>query len=479
MEQLCKEVCKGKQDCEVRMKYNIPVREFIDESRKGNIDYADFCAALTEKTSALNETYNFFQFLADFRQRAAAEQPLFGLPVSVKDCICVKGMQSSAGSKILQGYMPPFDATAVSKIKESGGRILGKTNQDEFGFGTFSTNSAYGIPKNPLDPQRTCGGSSGGAAGITAALKMPHIALAESTGGSISCPASFCDVVGLTPTYGLVSRYGLIDYANSLDKIGVIARSVYDAALMLSVIAGHDPKDSTMLDKKMHDYTKHASKKELNGVRVGVPKEYFQNVEEAVAKSVWHAIEKLESLGASCKEFSLPTTKYALPSYYIIATAEASTNLAKYCGMRYGLHLDLKGNFNEYFSEVRTAGFGQEAKRRVILGTFARMSGYRDQYYLKALKVRTLIINDFKKAFSKFDVLAAPTMPIQPPKFSEIEKLTPLQHYQMDVLTVPVNLAGMPHVSVPCGDMTGLHIMADHMQEGRLIEAAAAFEAIR
>jgi len=462
------------------MKYNISVKEFVDESRNGSINYADFCSAVTEKTSALNETYNFFQFVANFRQRAAAEAPLYGLPISVKDCICVKGMQSSAGSKILQGYMPPFDATAVARIKESGARVLGKTNQDEFGFGTFSTNSAYGVPKNPYDPQRSCGGSSGGAAGITAALKMPHIALAESTGGSISCPAAFCGVVGLTPTYGLVSRYGLIDYANSLDKIGVMARCVYDAALLLSHIGGHDPMDSTSLNIKKQDYTKSAAKKDLKGLRIGVPKEYFDGVDPKITKQVESAIEKLESLGAKSVKISLPMTKYALAAYYIIASAEASTNLSKYCGMRYGLHLDIEGNFSDYFSKVRSAGFGLEAKRRIILGTFARMSGYRDAYYLKAMKVRTMIINDFKKAFKKCDVLAAPTMPILPPKFSDIARLTPLENYQMDALTVPSNVAGIPQLSINCGFISslpvGLHLMADHLQESRLIETAAAFE---
>lgn len=465
------------------MKYNISVKEFIEESKSGSMDYAGFCAAMMEKVHDLNATYNFFQLVSDLRQRASAESPLYGLPVSVKDCICVKGMQSSAGSKILQGYVPSFDATAVAKIRESGSRVLGKTNQDEFGFGTFSTNSAYGVPKNPYDAARSCGGSSGGAAGITAALKMPHIALAESTGGSISCPASFCGVVGLTPTYGLVSRYGLIDYANSLDKIGVIGRSVYDAALMLSVIAGHDSKDSTSLNVKKLDYTKFAAKKGLSGMKIGVPKEYFANVDGKISKNVRAAIEKLESLGATCTEFSLPTTQYALAAYYIIATAEASTNLAKYCGMRYGLHLELQGTSGEYFSSVRTAGFGVEAKRRIILGTFARMSGYRDQYYLKAMRVRTMIINDFRRAFKKYDVLAAPTMPVPPPKFSEIEKLTPLQNYQMDVLTVPANLAGIPQLSVNCGFVNslpvGLHLLGGHMQEGNIIEAASAYEAVK
>jgi aspartyl-tRNA(Asn)/glutamyl-tRNA(Gln) amidotransferase subunit A len=310
---------------------------------------------------------------------------------------------------------------------------------------------------------------------------MPHIALAQSTGGSISCPAAWCGVVGLTPTYGLVSRWGLIDYANSLDKIGPIGKSVYDVALMLSVISGHDPKDSTSLKHAVHDYTQFADRRELHGVKIGIPKEYFAGADKDVEKQVWQAIKKLESLGATCKEVSLPLTKYALPAYYIIATAEASTNLAKFCGLRYGMHAELKGNAEEYFSRVRAEGFGEEAKRRIMLGTFARMAGYKDAYYTKAMQIRTLIIKEFKQALKKFDLLAAPTMPILPPKFDDIKKLTPTQVYQMDLLTVPANLAGLPMISVPvrAGTPIGLHLIGDHLQEPRLIEVAAAFEAMK
>ncbi len=454
------------------------VRDYLHNIQGGEIDYSEFALDAIEKCKALNARYSFFQ---DISQAFAThhEDPLFGLPVSVKDNICVRGMQSSAGSKILDGYVPPFDATVVAKILRAGGEVLGKTNQDEFGFGTFSTNSGYGVPKNPHDPERSCGGSSGGAAGLTAAADFPHIALAESTGGSISCPAAFCGVAGLTPTYGLVSRYGLIDYANSLDKIGPIGKNVWDVAFMLSIIAGHDHRDSTSLKTKETDYTKSLGK-DIRGMKIGIPKEYFQNVNRDIDRAVWNSIHKLESLGASWKKVSLPNTKYALSSYYIIATAEASTNLAKFCGMRYGMHLELKKGFNEYFSAVRAEGFGDEAKRRIMLGTFARMSGYRDKYYLRALKVRTLVINDFKKAFKSVDVLAAPTMPILPPKFSEIAELTPIQQYQMDVLTVPANLAGVPMISVPCGFSgrlpIGLHLIGDHLQEEKILQAAYAFE---
>ena len=460
-------------------KYNISVKEFLQQSKSGNIDYLDFASKLMEEVKKLDNKYSLFQKINDLSKKIVANDPLFGLPISVKDCICVKDMQSSAGSHILEGYAPPFDATCVALVKKKGARILGKTNQDEFGFGTFSVNSGYGIPKNPLDPARSCGGSSGGAGGITQALDYPHIALAESTGGSISCPAAFCAVVGLTPTYGLVSRYGLIDYANSLDKIGPIGKSVYDVALLLSIIAAHDKKDSTSLNKKNKDYTK-CLNKDMKNMRIGVPKEYFK-IDKKINKQVWDAIKKLESNGAKIQKISLPTTRYALASYYIIATAEASTNLARYCGMRYGLHTQLKGSFNEYFSRVRSAGFGEEAKRRIMLGTFARMSGYRDAYYLKAMKVRTMIIQDFKRAFKKCDVIAAPTMPIMPPKFSEIKKLSVVETYRMDTLSLPPNLAGIPMISIPVKEKEpiGLHLMADHFQEDKILQVASNYEAMK
>jgi aspartyl-tRNA(Asn)/glutamyl-tRNA(Gln) amidotransferase subunit A len=367
----------------------------------------------------------------------------------------------------------------VGKLKAEGGIVIGKTNQDEFGFGTFSTNSGFGIPRNPLDPSRSCGGSSGGAAGLAAALELPHVALGESTGGSISCPASFCGVVGLTPTYGLVSRYGLIDYANSLDKIGPIGKTVDDVALMLSVIAGHDPQDSTSVQKPREGY---AGGGEKGKMRIGIPKEYFQNVDEKVTKEVWNGIVRLESLGHRYEEMSLPMTEHAVAAYYIIATAEASTNLAKFAGMRYGASEPLRGEFNDYFSGVRTTYFGKEAKRRILLGTYTRMAGYRDKYYLKAMKVRTLIIREFRKAFKTYDALVTPTMPVVAPKFSDIEKLSPLDCYLMDILTVGPNLAGIPMLSVPCGSAAGMpvgmHIIGDHLQEKKILRLGREAERV-
>lgn len=459
------------------------VKKHLESIKAGEVNLEEFHAEVLDKCKKIQEKYLPFITIEKLKapRHVNLKGKLSGIPISVKDNICTKGMMSTAGSKILEGYIPPFDATCVKNSKTEGAFIVGKTAMDEFGFGTFSTNCAYGVPKNPLDTQRTCGGSSGGAACLTAAADFPQIAICESTGGSISCPAAFTGTVGLTPTYGRVSRWGLIDYANSLDKIGVISKCVYDTALLLSVISGYDPSDSTSLKAKQENFSSFL-KEDVRKLRIGIPKEYFEEgVDEKIKKIVWDAIKKLESLGAKCQDVSLPNTKYALPSYYVIAMAEASTNLAKFCGMRYGLHLELKGNYDEYFSQVRKEGFGIEAKRRIVLGTYTRMAGFRDAYYLKALKVRTKVIEDFKLAFKKFDVLIAPTMPVLPPKFNEIEKLEPIEVYMMDVLTVAPNLAGIPMISVPAGSVNGLpvgmHIMGDHLQEGKIINAAYAFEA--
>jgi len=468
----------------------------MDKSKRKGLDKGksmDY-SKLGKEITRLDRKYGYFNTI--IKPKAGSKGgKLSGIAISVKDNICVKDVQATAGSRILEGYKPPFDATVVARARVAGGVIIGKTSQDEFGFGTFSTNSGFKVPKNPHDPTRACGGSSGGAAGLTAAWPdsdktgIPHIALGQSTGGSISCPASFCGVVGLTPTYGLVSRYGLIDYANSLDKIGPIAKNVKDAALLLSVIAGYDQRDQTSIDLKKEDYTKYVDQP-VKGLKIGVPKEYFggsgagaEGIDKDVEKKVWNAIKELEELGATYHKVSLPSTKYVIAAYYIIATTEASTNLAKFCGMRYGASLPIdgsSGSFNEYFSKVRSKYLGKEAKRRILLGTYARMAGYRDAYYLKALKARTIIINEFKSAFKNADLLAAPTMPVIAPKFSEIKGMTPIQQYMMDILTAAPNLAGLPMLSVPIGTSkgmpVGLHLMADHLQEGKLIQAGSAFD---
>jgi aspartyl-tRNA(Asn)/glutamyl-tRNA(Gln) amidotransferase subunit A len=430
-------------------------------------------------------TYAPFISVAESIKFEVTPQSLLpGVPVAVKDNICTKGMRTTAGSKILENYVPPFDATVVEKVKKEGAGIVGKTAMDEFGFGTFSTNCAFGVPKNPLDPERSCGGSSGGSAGAVAAFKLPIVSIAESTGGSITCPAAFTGTVGITPTYGLVSRWGLIDYANSLDKIGTIGKSVYDAALLLSAIAGYDEKDATSLRTQNTDYAAFA-KPDGKKLRIGLPEEYFSSaVDSGIIKEVERLADRLNSLGFELERISLPSTELAIPTYYIISMSEASTNLAKFSGLRYGLQLefDEKQNIEEYFTRVRTEGFGEEAKRRIILGTFTRMAGYKDRYYLKALKIRKRIINEFKQAFAKVDVLLAPSMPIMPPKFSEIEKLEPAQVYMMDILTVAPNMAGMPTVALPIGHINGLpvsvQVIADHLQEGKAIQMASIIEGL-
>ncbi len=408
---------------------------------------------------------------------------LRGLPVSVKDNICVEGFPATAGSKILETYRPEITATVVKKIQNSGGNIFAKTNQDEFGFGTFSMNSAFEIPKNPYDTERVTGGSSGGAAALTSALDQPHVALGQSTGGSISNPAAFCGVVGITPTYGKVSRYGLIDYANSLDKIGTMAQRVEDAALILDIISGKDEKDFTTLDRGNGSLAE--VKPDVKGMKIAVPRQYieFEGMDKKVREKFWDSIGVYEDLGAEVEEVDMPkiAKEYVVPTYYIIAMSEASTNLAKFCGMRYGIEKDTeKESFNEYFSEIRSEGFGDEVKRRVLLGHFLRQEGYKDAYYIKALKVRRLIIEEYKETFKNYDIIASPTMPIIAPKIAEARKTKMIEIYAMDTLTVGPNLAGIPHLSVPCGKVdrmpVGMHLIGDHFREDKIVAAAKAFE---
>ncbi len=460
----------------------IGVKTFLEEAKAGSVDLAEFIAKVKESTASIQEKYAPFITLNPDPGHGAgkpADGPLGYLPISVKDCLCAEGMRTTAGSRMLEGYMPPFDATAVARAKAAGGLIIGKTAQDEFGFGTFSDTCAYSIPKNPFDVERSCGGSSGGAGCMTAAADFPHIAIAESTGGSITAPAAFTGTVGLTPTYGRVSRYGLIDYSSSMDKIGVISKEVYDSALMLSSIAGHDPLDSTSSGIAAEDFTAYVGR-DIKGMRIGMPKEYFDGIDGKITKPVEDAVHQLEGMGASVVEIGMPFTRYAIAAYYIIATGEASTNLARYCGMRYGAQERVEGEFSEYFSKVRSQSFGEEAKRRIILGTYVRAAGFRDAYYTKALKVRSLLIKEFKAAFGKADVLATPSMPIVAPRFDEISAMSTLDKYNIDRMTTAPNLCGFPTISVPVGKVSGMpvgmQLIADHFQEGRLISAASAAE---
>ncbi|AOT69797.1 Asp-tRNA(Asn)/Glu-tRNA(Gln) amidotransferase subunit GatA [Geosporobacter ferrireducens] len=403
---------------------------------------------------------------------------LAGIPMALKDNMCTEGLPTTCASKILQNFVPPYNATVTEKLYQQKAILMGKTNMDEFAMGSSTENSAFSKTKNPWDIQRVPGGSSGGSAAAVAAGEVFY-ALGSDTGGSIRQPASFCGLIGLKPTYGLVSRYGLIAYASSLDQIGPLTKDVEDCALVLNGIAGHDSMDSTSAEGKAVDYRK-ALICDVKGLKIGIAKEYFgEGIEEGVKKSVYAAIELLKSLGATYEEVSLPHTQYALPTYYIIASSECSSNLARFDGIRYGYRTESFDNLTDLFVKTRSEGFGEEVKRRIMLGTYALSSGYYDAYYKKALQVRTLIKQDFDKAFEKFDVLIAPTTPT--PAFRLGEKTDdPLQMYMSDVCTVPINIAGIPAISVPCGFIEGMpigmQIMGKHFDESTLLRVAYTLE---
>ncbi|MHA1684338.1 MAG: Asp-tRNA(Asn)/Glu-tRNA(Gln) amidotransferase subunit GatA [Promethearchaeota archaeon] len=405
---------------------------------------------------------------------------LHGLPVIVKECISTRGMQTTCSSKILEGYVPPYDATVVARLKAAGANIFCKSNMDEFAMGSSTESSVYGPTFNPWDLKRVPGGSSGGSGAAIAAREAP-LSLGSDTGGSIRCPASYCGVAGIKSTYGRVSRFGLVAYANSLEQIGPICTTAKDCALVLNIIAGKDEKDSTCVDEKIVDYLDpvHA---DMKGKKIGIPTEFFSGgLREDVKKEVEKAIDTLVDLGAETVEVSLPHLKYALPTYYLIAMCEASSNLARFDGLRYGFRKkDVKGNYDRVYSATRQEGFGPEVRRRIILGTYALSAGYFDMFYMKALKARTLIQEDFKKALKKADVLAGPTMPTT--AFEIGTKMDdPLTMYLEDALTVPINLAGIPSMSVPCGFGSdgmpiGLQIMGNFYDEATVLGVGIALE---
>lgn len=403
---------------------------------------------------------------------------LAGIPVAVKDNMCTDGILTTAGSKILSNFIPPYSATVVKKLDAAGAAMVGKTNMDEFAMGSSTENSAFFTTRNPWDTGRVPGGSSGGSAAAVAAGEAV-CALGSDTGGSIRLPASFCGVVGMKPTYGAVSRYGLIAYASSLDQIGPFARDVTDCALMLNAICGHDPLDSTSAKYQASDYTGFL-KNDIRGMKLGVPEEYMaEGIDTEVRGVILKAMEKLESLGAVVEYTSLPHTEYALSTYYLIAPAEASSNLARYDGVRYGIRAEGAEDVVDMFIKTRSKGFGNEVKRRIMLGTYALSAGYYDAYYLKALKVRTLIKEDFDRAFEKYDLLLSPVSPTTAFRIGEKTE-DPLQMYLSDVCTISINLAGIPGMSVPCGFAggmpVGLQLMGKHFDEGTLLRAAYAFE---
>lgn len=405
--------------------------------------------------------------------------PLAGVPVGIKDVMVTRGVRTTAGSKILNNYIPPYDSTTVARLEAAGAILLGKMNCDEFAMGSSNENSAYRPVRNPRDLSRVPGGSSGGSAAAVAA-GMAVATLGSDTGGSIRQPASFCGVVGVMPTYGRVSRYGLIAFASSLDHIGPLTNTVKDAAIVLRTIAGRDPMDSTSADIPVPDYVAELEKP-VRGLRLGIPKEYFgEGLDEEVRAAVEKAIQKLGSLGCEIVPVSLPHTEYAIPTYYLIATAEASSNLARYDGVRYGHRSAKARSLAEMYELTRDEGFGTEVKRRIMLGTYALSAGYYDAYYLKAQRVRTLLAHDFQEAFKKVHAIVTPTSPTAAFKLGE-KTDDPLAMYLADVYTVTADLVGIPGISVPCGTTReklpiGLQILGRHFDEATILRLAHAFE---
>ncbi|MDH4264138.1 MAG: Asp-tRNA(Asn)/Glu-tRNA(Gln) amidotransferase subunit GatA [Deltaproteobacteria bacterium] len=417
--------------------------------------------------------------LADSRLQKGNAGPLTGIPLAIKDLICTRGVRTTCGSHILENFIPTYDATVIEKLKDAGAVLVGKANMDEFAMGSSTENSFFGPTRNPWDLERIPGGSSGGSAAAVAADEC-IASLGSDTGGSIRQPASCCGVVGIKPTYGRVSRYGLVAFASSLDQIGPLSKDVRDAALLLQAICGRDNRDSTSADVPGPDFTK-ALIDNIRGMVLGIPRECFrEGLDPEVEAAIREAIRTLEKLGAKTVEVSLPHSEYALAVYYIIAPAEASSNLARYDGVKYGFRA--KGNFDlmEMYKETRSPGFGAEVKRRIMLGTYALSAGYYEAYYRKAAQVRTLVRQDFEKTFNQCDVLLTPTSPT--PAFKLGEKVDdPLQMYLSDIFTIPCNLAGLPGLSLPCGFNKqglpiGLQILADHFQEEKLLRAAYAYE---
>ena len=402
-----------------------------------------------------------------------------GIPIGIKDNLCMKGTKTTCSSKMLENFVSPYDATVIEKLKDENIISLGKLNMDEFAMGSSTESSYFKKTKNPWNLNKVPGGSSGGSAAAVAANMVPW-ALGSDTGGSIRQPASLCGVVGLKPTYGLVSRYGLVAFASSLDQIGPITKDVRDSAMLLSLIAGHDEKDTTSEPKEKKDYTE-ALKNDVKGLKIGVPKEFFgEGINEEVKKELTKAIETYKELGAEIEEFSLDVAKYALATYYIIACAEASSNLGRFDGIRYGYRTPEYSNLKEIYKKSRSEGFGTEVKRRIILGTYVLSSGYYDAYYKKAQQVRTLVSNEFSKAFEKYDVILTPTSPVTAFNIGE-KSNNPLEMYLADICTVSVNIAGVPAISIPCGvDSNGLPIgmqlIGNKFEEEKILNAAYTFE---
>ena len=469
--------------------YELTIHQAHELLRKGEISSVELTQALLDRIVEIDNQIKAYLTLtpelaleqarrADERRAAGDDYPLLGIPMAIKDIICTKGVPTTCASRILEDFIPPYDATVMELLYQAGAVLLGKTNMDEFAMGSSTENSAFFPTHNPWDLERVPGGSSGGSAAAVAADEA-IFALGSDTGGSIRQPASFCGVVGLKPTYGRVSRYGLVAFASSLDQIGPLTKDVRDAATVMNVIARYDPRDSTSVNLPTPDYTR-ALVPNIEGLRVGVPKEYFiEGMQPGVEAAVRAAIERLAELGAEVEEVSLPHTKYSLPTYYLIAPAEASANLARYDGVKYGFSYPDAGDIWDAYRKTRQQGFGPEVKRRIMLGTYALSAGYYDAYYLKAQKVRTLIKQDFDLAFEGFDVLVAPTSPTVAFRLGEKVE-DPLQMYLSDIFTLSMNLAGICGISIPCGFAdglpVGLQIMGPAFGEETVLRVAYAYE---
>lgn len=466
--------------------------ELRAEIESGRVKAAELAERYYARIAAVNPKLNVYLSLAKERalqqagrvDEAAAKGdplgPLAGIPVGIKDVLVMQGAPATAGSKILEGYRPPYDATAVAKLDEAGAVLLGKLNCDEFAMGSSNENSAYGPVRNPVDTERVPGGSSGGSAAAVAA-NMAVATLGTDTGGSIRQPASFCGVVGVLPTYGRVSRYGLIAFASSLDRVGPFAGNVRDAATLLGVIAGHDAKDATSSPAPVANYAAE-SDEGVEGLRIGVPAEYFgEGLDAEVRAGIERGIEALKAAGCTVKPIALPYTRYAIPTYYLVATAEASANLARFDGVRYGHRSAASETLSAMYRHSRDEGFGVEVKRRILLGTYALSAGYYDAYYLKAQKVRRLLAEEFLRAFAEVDAIVTPTAPT--PAFRIGEKSgDPLAMYLADIYTVTASLAGICGVTVPCGRTAaglpvGMQVLAGHFEEGKAFRVARAVEA--
>lgn len=470
---------------------SLPLSTLVEKLRSAELSSAELTTAFMDSIADHDAKLGAFVHLdRDVALKQAAEVdakrvagesqgPLAGVPVAIKDVLCMKGQPATCASRMLKGFVPPYDATVVAKLKQAGAVLIGRTNMDEFAMGSSGENSAFGATRNPWDTERIPGGSSSGSA-VAVAARMAPLSLGSDTGGSIRQPAGLCGIVGMKPTYGRVSRYGLIAYASSLDQVGPFATDVTGAAMLLEAIAGHDPRDSTSVNMPVPAYSKSIDQP-LAGLKIGVPVEHFaEGLAPDVEKAVRAALDVYKSLGAELKEVHLPHSKYAVATYYLIATSEASSNLARYDGVHYGHRAEKFDSLAEMYEASRGEGFGDEVKRRIMLGVFALSAGYADKYYTKALQVRRLIRGDFDAAFREVDVIAGPVTPTAAFKLGE-KTSDPLSMYLSDIYTISANLAGLPGMSIPCGFTgeglpIGLQLQAAPFEEERLFRAARMYE---